>query len=219
VYYGSVEDDLAGYYLFGLQQDQRSGFFVIRDRPELAVLRADTSLQTSALEASPQTEQVLKQSLEDLLSSQRPRPLIGPPVGETQLRTRESLGANLNRILDLASNERFRSEGTLELLRELQQSDAFGREPEVAVAGTILISPSRFSASGSIRLGTIGIVSRDQWVYSPDPAGRWKRLQPLKRWLEKERFAGEVFAFLLRAHHRNLGSPAAFLLSLAHPGP
>jgi hypothetical protein len=96
----------------------------------------------------------------------------------------------------------FRSNSTVEILRELQESDAIPTDPMQAPIGAIPISPTFYSGNGPVLLGTVAILASDRRVYEPNfgKGGFWAPRETLNDWIKQNNSTRQVFGFLLRAH-------------------
>ncbi len=201
-FYGSVSIATTSYYLFGLQQGQRSGVVVIGDNPEAWVVGADTALSSIHLDQSPEIVAAALRGFSVLLAGKTPISLFGSPAGSSSNASCVPtcpIGDQLDQLLEPITGFHLRTNATREILSRLQESNALSLDPADVVPGSILISPSRYERHGPVSLGAVGIVGADRYVYGTDASGRWRRLAPVKVWLEDLRLTNGVFAFLLRA--------------------
>ena len=203
VFCGEVQSNETAYELFVLQQEARRGVLVITGGsadpsskpPE--VLFADTSFD-SALPQNLIPPEVLSQFSQ----------LLGTTRSSTNQSTTTApsddvypIGAALNTVLGPIAGFTFRSNSTLGILRELEQSDAIPVSPAAAPAGSILVCPTTYSPTGPVSLGSAVILGSDHQVYGLDirKSGAWICLGALETWIEKYGAKHQVFAFLLRA--------------------
>jgi hypothetical protein len=203
VFSGEVQTNDITYELFVLQEEARRGVLVITNstgdpsaRPP-QVLFADTSLDF-ALPHSLIPPEVLSQfcALLGITRSPSNQPeRIAPPDDIYPI------GAALNTVLGPIAAFTFRSNSTLGILQELEQSDAIPVSPNAAPAGSILVCPSTYSATGPVSLGSVVILGPNHQVYGPDfrKGGTWICFGSLETWIEKYGAKNQLFGFLLRA--------------------
>jgi hypothetical protein len=199
VFCGEVQSSDTAYELFILGQEARRGVLVITANPSgkpPQVLFADTAFDF-ALPQSLIPPEVLSRCYA-LLGIARSPP-IQPPIAPTEDIC--PIGAALNKVLDPIAGFTFRSNSTLGILQELEQSDAFPVSPHAAPAGSILLSPTTYSATGPVSLGSVVILGSNHQVYGPDfrTGGAWICLGSLETWIEKYGAKNQLFGFLLRA--------------------
>lgn len=202
VFFGSVQTPETIYTLFVLEQEQRRGILVLATNSvsdssnHEQVLFADTSLDF-AWEHVLISREVLEQ-LTQLLAS---------PGTLSQAQTMAAsqdvypIGAALNTVLGPIAGFTFRSNSTLGILHELEQSDAIPVSPNVAPIGSILVCPTTYSPSGPVSLGSVVIIGSDHKVYGPDirQGSAWTCFGLLETWIEKYGANNQLFGFLLRA--------------------
>ena len=203
VFYGEVETGATRYDLFVLQQETSRGALVIANGstdPSLKsyqVLFADTSLDFARDQTLIPSE-VLSQFcvLLGVTGSPSSQPRTIAPAEDIC-----SIGAALNTVLGPITGFTFRSNSTLGILRELQQSDAIPVSPSAAPAGSILVCPSVYSATGPVSLGAVVILGSDRQVYGLDigKGKNWNCFGKVETWIEKYGATNQVFGFLLRA--------------------
>jgi len=112
------------------------------------------------------------------------------------------VGAALNTVLGPIAGFTFKSNSTLAILQELEQSDAIPVSPAAAPAGSILVCPTTCSQTGPVSLGSVVILGSDRKVYGPDirQDSAWTCFGMLETWIEKYGAQNQLFGFLLRAH-------------------
>jgi len=197
---GAVQAAGTTYELFLLQQAQRRGVMVVTDIPAVHrhILFADTSLDIAADRGLIPLE-VMEQFV-SLLGIGRSLP--------NQPRTNAAgddiypIGAALNTVLGRIAGLILRSNSTLGILQQLEQSDAIPVAPAAAPAGSILICPTTYSATGPVWLGSVAVLGPDRKVYGPDfrKGGAWTSLGTLESWIEENGENHQLFGFLLKAH-------------------
>ena len=186
------------YYLFILRQQSRAGVMFIRQNlhGDLSIAGADTSLTSIKLPVDRDHQAAILKNARALLQDSRQSigSLLSYPAADAQI------GTALDRILLPITGFSLKSDGTLDILRRLQEANTFSFEPWKAPAGSILICPTRFAPAGPVELGHAGILARDRCVYAADASrnGAWSRFGTLDQWLEKFGSANRVYAFLLR---------------------
>lgn len=203
VFCGEVQCNETAYELFVLQQEARRGVLVITGGstdpsakpPE--VLFADTSFDF-ALPQSLIPPEVLSQ-FSQLLGITRPAANQPTPIAPSD--DVYPIGAVLNTVLGPIAGFTFRSNSTLGILRELEQSDAIPVSPAAAPAGSILVCPTTYSPTGPVSLGSAVILGSDRKVYGLDikRGGAWTCLGALETWIEEYGAKNQLFGFLLRA--------------------
>lgn len=202
VFYGEVRTSETRYDLFGLQQETSRGALVVSSGSDPSakscqVLFADTSLDF-ARDQSLIPSEVISQFCVLLGVNESPssQPRTIAPAEDIC-----PIGAALNTVLGAIAGFTFRSNSTLGILRELQQSDAVPVNPSTAPAGSILVYPSIYSVTGPISLGTVVILGSDRQVYGLDirRSCGWICLGNLASWTEKYGATNQLFGFLLRA--------------------
>jgi hypothetical protein len=203
VFYQELQTSETRYDLFVLQQKTSRGALVISNESadpsakSYRVLFADTSLDFAGDQGLIPSE-VLSQFrvLLGVTGSPSSQPRTIAPAEDIC-----PIGAALNTVLGPITGFTFRSNSTLGILRELQQSDAIPVNPNAAPAGSILVCPSIYSATGPVSLGAVGILGSDRQVYGLDirKGKNWNCLGRLETWLEKYGATNQVFGFLLRA--------------------
>jgi hypothetical protein len=200
---GEVESNEAAYELFILQQEARRGVMVITggsadpSAKSPQVLFADTSFDF-ALSQSLIPPEVLSQ-FEKLL--RMTRSASSEAAGAAPAEDIYPLGAALNTVLGPIAGLTFKSNSTLGILQELEESDAIPVSPTAAPAGSILVCPTTCSQSGPVSLGSVVILGSDHKVYGPDVrrASSWTCFGLLEAWIEKYGANNQLFGFLLRA--------------------
>jgi hypothetical protein len=203
VFCGEVQTNGTTYELFVLQQEARRGVLVITGgfadpsaKPP-QVLFADTSFDF-ALPQSLIPPEVLSQLLALLGITRSPsnQPMTIAPSDDVY-----PIGAALNTVLGPIAGFTFRSNSTLGILQELEQSDAIPVSPAAAPAGSILVCPTTYSPTGPVSLGSAVIVGSDHKVYGPDirKSAAWTCFGVLETWIEKYSAKNQLFGFLLRA--------------------
>ena len=204
VFCGEVESNETSYELFVLQQEARRGVLVITggsvnpssNGPQ--VLFADTSFD-SALSQSLIPPEVLPEfyALVGITRSPSIQTATTAPTDDIF-----PLGAALNTVLGPIAGFTFKSNSTLGILQELEQSDAIPVSPAAAPAGSILVCPTTYSQTGPVSLGSVVILGSDHKVYGPDirQGNAWTCFGLLEAWIEKYGANNQLFGFLLRAH-------------------
>jgi hypothetical protein len=204
-YCGSISTARIDYFLFLLQREELGGIVLIEQRAGMspAIVDADTSLfpLSEQLEGCvdksvPSAIKLLlrrrKLAKEQLDSKERPSRL-DPEVS--------AIGREIDRVIYPISGFRLDSNSTHEILRLLRTGPAIAVNPANAPAGSIIVSPTRFSPSGPIYLGHAGIVGSQGAIYSADAryGGQRTKNFSLIGWLR--RFSGEngCYAFVLHA--------------------
>jgi hypothetical protein len=203
VFCGEVQSNETAYELFVLQQEARRGVLVVAggsadpSARSPQVLFADTSFDF-ALSQSLIPPEVLSEfyALLGITRSPSIQAATTPPAEDVC-----PVGAALNTILSQIAGFTFRSNSTLEILQELEQSDAIPVSPSAAPAGSILVCPTTYSPTGPVSLGSVTILGSDHQVYGPDfrKCGAWICFGSLEKWIEKYGAQNQLFGFLLRA--------------------
>ncbi len=203
VFCGEVESSEAAYELFVLQQEARRGVVVITSGPADSsarspqVLFADTSFDF-ALSQSLIPPEILSEfyALLGITRSPSYQTAATAPAEDVY-----PVGAALNTVLGPIAGFAFRSNSTLGMLQELEQSDAIPVSPAAAPAGSILVCPTTCSQTGPVSLGSVVILGSDRKVYGPDArqGSAWTCFGPLENWIEKHGAQNQLFGFLLRA--------------------
>jgi hypothetical protein len=203
VFCGEVVSNETAYDLFVLEHEASRGVLVLTggsgdsSATSRQVLFADTSLDL-ALSQRLIPPEVLSEFY-TLLGMKR------SPSMETEATAPAQdiypVGATLNTVLGPIANFIFRSNSTLEILEELERSDAIPISPSAAPTGTILVCPTTYSPTGPVSLGSVGILGSDHQVYGPDfrKDGGWTCFGRLESWIEKYGGQSQLFGFLLRA--------------------
>jgi hypothetical protein len=203
IFSGAVKTGEVTYAIFVLEQKERRGVMVVATNctdqgargPQ--ILFADTSI-TGALDLGLVSPEILTQFC-ILLGTPR------TPANDLQtMATAEDLfpiGAALNTVLIPIVGFSFKSNSTLGILNELEQSDAIPVSPGEAPVGAILICPTTYSATGPVALGAVGIVGSDHKVYGPDvrKGCAWVSQGGLEAWIARMGEKQQLFAFVLRA--------------------
>jgi hypothetical protein len=202
VFCGEVKSDGAAHELFVLQQEARRGVVVITggsadpsaESPQ--VLFADTSLDY-ALSKSLIPPEVISRfdALLGITRSPSTQATATAPAGDIY-----PLGAALNTVLGPIAGFTFKSNSTLGILQELEESDAIPVSPTAAPVGSILVCPTTCSQSGPVSLGSVVILGSDRKVYGPDvrQGSAWTCFGLLEAWIEKYGANNQLFGFLLR---------------------
>lgn len=198
-YRGRILSAPDSYYLFILRQQSRSGVMFIRQNlpGDLSIAGADTSLTSIKLPVDHDRQAAILNSARALLQDDRHS--VGSP--RSHLAADPQVGMALDRILYPITGFSLQTNGTLDILRRLQEANTFSFEPWKAPEGSILICPTRFAPAGPVELGHAGILAHDRCVYAADASrnGAWSRFGTLNQWLEKFGSGNRVYAFLLRA--------------------
>jgi hypothetical protein len=203
VFCGEVESNETAYELFVLQQESRRGVLVIAggsadpSGKSPQVLFADTSFDF-ALSQSLIPPEVLPEFYALLGITRSPSIQAAPTAPAEDI---YPVGAALNTVLGPMAGFTFRSNSTLGILQELEQSDAIPVSPAAAPAGSILVCPTTYSQAGPISLGSVVILGSDHKVYGPDirQSSTWTCFGLLEAWIEKYGAQNQLFGFLLRA--------------------
>jgi hypothetical protein len=204
VFCGEIESSETAYELFVLQQEARRGVVVITGGPpdpsakSPQVLFADTSFDF-ALSQSLIPPEVLSEfyALLGITRSPSSQAAATAPAEDIY-----PVGAALNTVLGPIAGFTFKSNSTLGILQELEQSDAIPVSPAAAPAGSILVCPTTCSQTGPVSLGSVVILGSDRKVYGPDvrQGSAWTCFGRLEEWIEKYGAQNQLFGFLLRAH-------------------
>src|ERR1700758_1639909 len=157
---GEIESSETAYELFVLQQEARRGVVVITGGPpdpsakSPQVLFADTSFDF-ALSQSLIPPEVLSEfyALLGITRSPSSQTAATAPAEDIY-----PVGAALNTVLGPITGFAFRSNSTLGMLQELEQSDAIPVSPAAAPAGSILVCPTTCSKTGPVSLVSRAIV-------------------------------------------------------------
>jgi hypothetical protein len=205
IFSGAVQTDGITYDLFILEQRQRRGVMVIANRstnqpsvPLPKVLFADTSFDI-AVDRDLIPSEVCSQLCALLGTS---RSTLEQPQTVAAAQDIYPLGAVLNTVLNPIAGFTFRSNSTLGILRELEQSDAIPINPSAAPVGSVLVCPTTCSPTGPVSLGSVTIVGSDGNVYGPDirRGCAWTSFGKLETWIRLHANKNQLFGFLLRAH-------------------
>ena len=204
VFCGEVQCNEVAYDLFVLQQEAPRGVLVITGgstdptAKSTQVLFADTSFDF-ALARNLIPPEVLSQfcTLLGIPVSPSNQPDAIAPAADIY-----PIGAALNTVLSPIAGFTFRSNSTLGILQELEQSDAIPVNPSTAPVGSILVCPTTYSPRGPVSLGSVTILGSDGEVHGPDmrKGGRWTSFGKLETWIEQHANRNQLFGFLLRAH-------------------
>ena len=203
VFCGEVESNETAYELFVLQQEARRGVLVITggsadpSGKSPQVLFADTSFDF-ALSQSLIPPEVLSEFYAWLGITRSPSSQAAATAPAKDI---YPVGAALNTVLGPIAGFTFRSNSTLGILQELEQSDAIPVSTSAAPTGSILVCPTTYSPTGSVSLGSVVILGSDHQVYGPDirKGGAWTCFGTLETWIEKYGAQNQLFGFLLRA--------------------
>jgi hypothetical protein len=203
VFRGEVRSSQIVYELFVLQQKAERGILVITGNsadslPQtLQILFADTSfdfaLSQSLLPPEAESQFLALLGITPPLANQEP--MMASPNDI------DPVGAALNAVLGPIAGFTFKSNSTLGMLYELEQSNAIPVNPAAAPAGSILICPTNYSPTGPVSLGFAVILGSDHKVYGPDvrKGGAWHCFGLLESWIAKQDATNQLFGFLLRA--------------------
>src|ERR1700751_2565385 len=202
VFCGEVESNETAYELFVLQQEARRGVLVITggsadpSAKSPQVLFADTSFDF-ALSQSLIPPEVLSQFCALLGINRSPSSQAAATAPAEDI---YPVGAALNTVLGPIAGFTLKSNSTLGILQELEQSDAIPVSPAAAPAGSILVCPTTYSQAGPISLGSVVILGSDHKVYGPDirQSSAWTCFGLLEAWIEKYGAKNQLFGFLLR---------------------
>jgi hypothetical protein len=195
-YRGRIVSGPDSYYLFVLRQQSRAGVMFIRQNlhGDLSIAGADTSLTSIRLPVDLDRQAAILNGARALLQDDRHS--VGSPP--SNLAADAQIGMALDRILYPIAGFSLQTNGTLDILRRLQEANTFSFEPWKAPDGSILICPTRFAPAGPVELGHAGILAHDRCVYAADASrnGAWSRFGTLDQWLEKFEPGNRVYAFL-----------------------
>ena len=200
VFCGTLQTSRITYQLFVLEQEGCRGVLVLtRDAGDSPlVLFADTSIDFALDQGliSPELRDPFY-ALLGTTSTRASQPATVAPGDDIY-----PIGAALNTVLGPIGGFTFRSNSTLGILRELEESDAIPVSPAVAPTGSILVCPTTYSQTGSVSLGSVVILGSDHKVYGLDirQGGAWTCFGLLEAWVEKYGADSQLFGFLLRAH-------------------
>jgi hypothetical protein len=203
VFRGEVLASDTRYALFVLQQKASRGILVVTggsasSAQPFQVLFADTSfdfaLSQNLIPSEAESQFVAWLGISPTLSNQEMTMASSNDV--------DPVGAKLNAVLGPIAGFTFKSNSTLEMLQELEQSDAIPVNPATAPAGSILICPTTYSPAGPVSLGCAVMLGSDRKIYGPDTrkGGAWHCFGLLEAWLAKHEGKNQLFGFLLRAH-------------------
>jgi hypothetical protein len=199
VFCGDAQAGDRTYELFFLRQHERRGIFIVgqADSTRSQIVYADTSLDLAAGQGFIPPEVV--HHLAGLLAVTSPENAMSSPADPSDI---YPIGAALNTAIQPIAGFMFRSNSTVEILRELQESDAIPIDPAQAPIGAILISPTVYSRNGPVLMGAVGILGLDRQVYEPDfgKGGFWAPRGTLNDWIKHNNSSRQLFGFLLRAH-------------------
>src|SRR5258707_9921157 len=161
IFSGAVQTHCIPYDLFVLEQRQCRGVMVIANRstnqpsvPLPKVLFADTSLDI-AVDRDLIPSEVCIQLCALVGTS---RSTLEQPQTMAAAQDIYPLGAVLNTVLNPIAGFTFRSNSTLGILQELEQSDAIPVNPSAAPVGSVLVCPTTCSPNGPVSLGSVTIV-------------------------------------------------------------
>ena len=203
VFCGEVQSNETVYELFVFQQEARRGVLVIAGgsgnpsgKPP-SVLFADTSFDFAPSQ-NPLPPEALSEFYALLGLTRSPSIQAAATASARDV---YPVGAALNTVLGPITGFTLRSNSTLGILQELEQSDAIPVSPAAAPAGSILVCPTTYSQIGPVSLGSAVILGSDHKVYGPDirQGGVWTCFGGLETWIEKYGANNPLFGFLLRA--------------------
>lgn len=203
IFSGAVKTGEVTYAIFVLEQKERRGVMVVATNSASQaaqapqILFADTSI-TAALDLELISPEILTQFRVLLGTARTPSSDLPATAAAEDV---YPIGAALNTVLVPIAGFSIKSNSTLEILQQLEQSDAIPISPGEAPVGAILISPTTYSATGPVVLGAVGIVGSDHKVYGPDvrKGCAWVPLGGLEAWIARMGEKQQVFAFVLRA--------------------
>ena len=203
VFCGEVTCDETTYELFVLAHEAARGVLVIaRGSADASgkspqVLFADTSFDF-ALSQSLIPREILSHFYARLGITRSPSTEAADTAPAEDI---YPVGATLNTVLSPIAGFTFRSNSTLGILQELQQSDAIPVSPSAAPTGSVLVCPTTYSPAGPVSLGSVGILGSDHQVYGPDfrKGSGWTCFGKLETWIAKYGAQNQLFGFLLRA--------------------
>ena len=199
VFCGEVASNETAYELFVIEHEASCGVLVIAGGSGKSpqVLFADTSFDF-ALSQNLMPSVVLSEfyALLGITRSPAMEAAATAPAEDIY-----PIGAALNTVLGPIADFTFRSNSTLEILQELERSDAIPVSPSAAPIGSILVCPTTYPPTGPVSLGSVGILGSDHQVYGPDfrKGGGWTCFGRLETWIEKYSAQNQLFGFLLRA--------------------
>jgi hypothetical protein len=203
-YCGSVSTSRSDYYLFLLQQKELAGVVLVGQRSgaEPAIVGADTSLFPFSDVLGQAVDKPVQPAIELLLErrnrakkGQTPRQASEPDLEIS------AIGREIDRVIYPISGFRLGSNSTHEILQLLRTGPTVGVDPVTAPAGSIIVSPTRFSPHGPTYLGHAGIVGTEGSIYSADAryGGARTKNFTLTSWLRKFSAANGSYAFVLHA--------------------
>jgi hypothetical protein len=203
VFCGEVASNGTAYELFVLEHDAVRGVLVVTNGSNdpsgksSQILFADTSFDF-ALSQSLIPPEVLSQFYA-LLGLTRAASIESPATAPAE--DIYPVGAALNSVLTPIAGFTFRSNSTLEVLQELERSDAIPVSPSAAPTGSVLVCPTIYAPTGPVFLGSVVVLGSDHQVYGPDSRtnGAWTCFGRLETWIEKYGAQNQLFGFLLRA--------------------
>ena len=204
VFSGTVQTNKATYDLFVLDQDGRRGVMVVannsvqQSRTSPQVLFADSSFDVALdRELIPSPVCIQLCALLGITRSTSNQPQTMAAAQDIY-----PLGAALNTVLIPITGFAFRSNSTLGILQELEQSDAIPINPSTAPVGSILVCPTTYTPTGPVALGSVTILGADGDVYGPDvrKGCACRSFGKLETWINKPTNRNQLFGFLLRAH-------------------
>jgi hypothetical protein len=202
-YCGEISTGKLDYLLFVITRDELTGVVLVQkdQQNETAIVDADTSL------FSPQTRDFyflgkpLGLAISELLARRnlkRQSQQILRQAGHLQ--EVSSIGSDIDRVIFPISGFRLGSESSREIIRSLRTAHSISVEPAKAPPGSIIISPTQYTAHGPVSIGHAGIVGSRGLIYSADArfGGAWVQNFTLASWLNRFSASNGTYAFLLR---------------------
>jgi hypothetical protein len=202
-YCGAISTRKLDYYLFVISRDELTGVVLVQKCPENepVIIDADTSLFSPRSRDSYFLGKALGSAISDLLARRNlKRQSPQTPRQTGHLQEVSSIGSDIDRVIFPISGFRLGSESSHEIVRILRTVHTISVEPAKAPPGSIIISPTQFTAHGPVSIGHAGIVGVRGLIYSADAryGGAWVQNFTLASWLNRFSASNGTYAFLLR---------------------
>jgi hypothetical protein len=210
-YCGAISTKNLCYHLFVVTCEELAGVVLVRNsRGDLPIIvDADTSLFFCRTETPYSLGKAVQAAIADLLERRNLKRQGQIPLKQiTPSREVCCIGRNIDRVIFPITGFQLGSESTHEIMNILRTTHAISVEPANAPPGSIIVSPTRFSAHGPFSIGHAGIVGPGGSIYSADAryGGAWVRNFTLGSWLSRFSASNGTYTFLLRdrSHSKSL---------------
>jgi hypothetical protein len=207
-YCGEISTRKLDYYLFVVTREELTGVVLVqKDRQNVpAIVDADTSLFSSQTKDLYFLGKPLASAISELLARRNlKRQAQRSPEQAGRLQEVSFIGSDIDRLILPICGFKLGSASSREIMRILRTTHTISIEPARAPPGSIIVSPTQYTASGPVLIGHAGIVGSYGLIYSADAryGGAWVQNFTLASWLSRFSTRNGTYAFVLRDQHHS----------------